>query len=305
MKKIYLISFLLCLAFSLLAQTQQSKVTKTLVPLLSNVPVVYQDNVQGGLHAVADQTERDALPATLREPGMLVYVTADLAYYQWDGTVWNKVMFVQKWAENAPYSIGSVFLYNNVFITAKTAGTIGATDNPITDLTNWNADGAFANLTVGNPTIDKITITGKNLAVEGDSEFDGSVWIQGAANFPSDVRLKKNIATLTGVLGKISQLRGVSYEFIDQHVSATGPQIGVIAQELQKVYPELVNQAKDGYLAVNYTMLTAVLIQATKEQQAQIDELKLQMDVVMKKLRLKKKTASPPTSFDNKGGILP
>ena len=76
------------------------------------------------------------------------------------------------------------------------------------------------------------------------------------------------------MLGKIENLRGVRFEFINQRKYALGPQIGVIAQELQKEFPELVMTKPDGYLAVNYSQLTGVLIQAIKEQQQEINMLK-------------------------------
>ena len=63
--------------------------------------------------------------------------------------------------------------------------------------------------------------------------------------------------------------------------------MGVIAQELQKVFPELVILGSDGYLSVNYTQLTGVLVQAIKEQQAEINTLKDQMKRVMDKLEMK------------------
>ena len=62
-----------------------------------------------------------------------------------------------------------------------------------------------------------------------------------------------------------------------------GQKIGVIAQELQKVYPELVTEGADGFLKVDYTQLTGILLQAVKEQQKEIDTLKQQMEQVMKK----------------------
>jgi len=154
----------------------------------------------------------------------------------------------------------------------------------------WSNDAGFTgtvtanNLKVGSPVVDVITMDGGDLMVAGDAEFDGSVCVQGTLTTPSDERLKQNVATLTGVLSKIEQLRGVRFEFRDQQKYATGPQIGVIAQELQKVFPELVIQGADGYLAVNYSQLTGVLIQAVKEQQQEIDLLKAQMQQVMKKL---------------------
>jgi len=114
-----------------------------------------------------------------------------------------------------------------------------------------------------------------------------NVTVNGILTAPSDIRLKTKIETLTNVLAKLEQLRGVSYEYTDQQKYAKGPQVGVIAQELQKVFPELVKTDDKGYLSVNYTQLTGVLIQAIKEQQSEIELLKTQMEKVMSKLGMK------------------
>ena len=159
---------------------------------------------------------------------------------------------------------------------ATTAVNIGATTGGTTTI-NYN-------MKIGAPTLSHITAGAGTLAVKGDAEFNGALWINGATNCPSDERLKANIETLTNVLAKIEQIRGVSYVFKNQQKYAQGPQVGVIAQELKKVFPELVAEGADGYLAVNYTMLTAVVLQAVKEQQKEINLLKTQMTKVMQKL---------------------
>jgi hypothetical protein len=127
---------------------------------------------------------------------------------------------------------------------------------------------ASGNVGIGN------TAPAVNLDVTGSGQFSGNLTVNGSINAPSDIRLKTHIETLSDVLKKIDKLRGVRYEFIDQKKYATGPQIGVIAQELQKVFPELVKKGTNGYLAVNYSQLTGVLIQAIKEQQQEINTLK-------------------------------
>ena len=108
----------------------------------------------------------------------------------------------------------------------------------------------------------------------------------------SDVRLKKNISTLDSSLDKISRLRGVRFDSTkeDSTQNGAGKHIGVIAQELEREYPELVvGDEKTGYKAVAYDKLTAVLIEAVKElktknemqriqnekQQSEIEELRL------------------------------
>ncbi|MBT4791597.1 MAG: hypothetical protein HON90_08505, partial [Halobacteriovoraceae bacterium] len=90
----------------------------------------------------------------------------------------------------------------------------------------------------------------------------------------SDKRLKKNIKKLDSSLAKIIRLEGVEYFWKDRKKSKR-KQIGLIAQELLKVFPELVEKSPgDKYYSVNYIGLIAPLIEATKEQQEQIEELK-------------------------------
>ncbi|TKC65552.1 tail fiber domain-containing protein [Pedobacter hiemivivus] len=122
--------------------------------------------------------------------------------------------------------------------------------------------------------------TGKGLTfdTQGNAILAQDLTINGNLYTPSDRNLKSNIETLTTVLQKINQIRGVSFEYKDQTKYATGVKIGVIAQELQKVYPEMVTKGKDGFLKVDYTQLTGMLIQAVKEQQEEIDGLKIRMD---------------------------
>jgi hypothetical protein len=86
-------------------------------------------------------------------------------------------------------------------------------------------------------------------------------------NSASDARLKKDVVTLEGALDKIDAIHGVHYHWIDEEQSKSR-QVGVIAQEIQAVYPELVMEGGNGYLSVDYPKLTAVLIQSIKELKA-------------------------------------
>ena len=126
---------------------------------------------------------------------------------------------------------------------------------------------------------------GVTFDTDGHVTFGKDVTVNGNFYTPSDERLKTHIETLTNVLEKINDLRGVQFEYKDQKKYAKGPKMGVIAQELLLIYPEMVTQGEDGYLKVDYTQLTAVLIQAVKEQQQQmkrqqhdIDEMKVRLD---------------------------
>jgi hypothetical protein len=89
-------------------------------------------------------------------------------------------------------------------------------------------------------------------------------------NTTSDASLKTNISTFANPLDTINSLRGVAFDWINNGKS----EIGVIAQEVEKVLPELVSTNKEGIKSVKYGNLIAVLIEAVKDQQSQINELK-------------------------------
>ena len=98
----------------------------------------------------------------------------------------------------------------------------------------------------------------------------------------SDQRLKENVATLTGTLDKVKQLRGVSFTWKDTEERGTDTAIGLIAQEVEAVYPQLVddgglpkdNDGNDPLKSVNYAHLTSVLIEAIKELSTELDAAK-------------------------------
>ena len=100
----------------------------------------------------------------------------------------------------------------------------------------------------------------------------------------SDARLKENIIPLTSTLKNIQQLNGYTYNWKDK-ARDSSLQIGVLAQELQKVYPQLVKQDEKGTLSVNYIGLVPVLIESVKEQQKQIEELKAAMELIKQKIK--------------------
>jgi hypothetical protein len=89
----------------------------------------------------------------------------------------------------------------------------------------------------------------------------------------SDARLKTNVVTLTGVLEKLEQIRGVSFNWTDTTAMGSQLNFGVIAQELEKVFPELVSTDIDGYKHVTYDIFAPILLEAIKEQQIQIASL--------------------------------
>ena len=101
------------------------------------------------------------------------------------------------------------------------------------------------------------------------------IWTNGNL---SDERLKENINVITGSLNKIKQIRGVTYNWIDKN-KGTSQEIGVIAQDLLPVLPQLVVE-NNSYYSVNYLKLAPVLIEAIKEQQTIIENLKSRIETL-------------------------
>ncbi len=91
-------------------------------------------------------------------------------------------------------------------------------------------------------------------------------------NSTSDIRKKDNIAEIDGAVEKVQALRGVTFDWKD----GSGSSAGVIAQEVEAVLPTLVKEGED-HKTVIYNGLIGLLVQAVKEQQAQIDELRAKL----------------------------
>lgn len=131
----------------------------------------------------------------------------------------------------------------------------------------------------------------------------GTAYATGSWN-SSDIRFKKNISTIENALSGLLKLNGATFEyrkdeFKDYHFDE-GPQFGFIAQELENIFPEVVKTESDGYKSVNYNGMIPVMVEAIKEQQKIINELKYvnenlkknddQFEAVLKQLRFENET---------------
>ncbi len=121
---------------------------------------------------------------------------------------------------------------------------------------------------------------------------NGTAWLASTLTQNSDRRLKKDFATVPNALEAVGKLRGVSYKWIDPKLS-TKTQYGVIAQEVEAVYPDLVEADDKGMKSVNYSGFVAPFIEAIKELKARNDSLKAEnadlkkrLDAIEKKLGL-------------------
>lgn len=106
--------------------------------------------------------------------------------------------------------------------------------------------------------------------------INGSLWANGTT-YASDERFKQNITPIALPLQKLMQLNGVEYEMRTKEFAKNnfqqGRQMGLLAQNIEKVVPEAVNEL-DGYKGVDYARLVPLLIESIKDQQKQIEELK-------------------------------
>jgi len=116
-------------------------------------------------------------------------------------------------------------------------------------------------------------LTMAQVSSSGDVVADGDV----IAYNSSDERLKDNIEVIKGSLDKIDGIRGVEFDWNDKSpgwAQERGHDIGVIAQEVQKVVPEIVVERKNGYLGVDYKRLVPLLIESVKELKQEVEDLK-------------------------------
>ena len=112
-------------------------------------------------------------------------------------------------------------------------------------------------------------MTGSALLVNGAINATGDI----TAFFSSDERLKDNVTPIGSAIDKINQIGGYEFDW-NNSSEHSGHDVGVIAQEIEKVLPEVVVTRDNGYKAVRYEKIVALLIQAIKDQQSQIDDLK-------------------------------
>ena len=138
--------------------------------------------------------------------------------------------------------------------------------NSPTVFTDWGYFGAAGPNSPGSNWLIQFSATSKYYTFTQDGDFTAP----GNITAYSDARSKTNITTITGALDKVSALRGVSFDKDGKRG------LGVIAQEIQKILPEVVleNNDDDKTLSVAYGNIVGVLIEAIKELKSEVDELK-------------------------------
>ena len=233
----------------------------------ASLEVVSSGNNQGILIPRLTAAQRLAIPVGAAEKSLLVYDTDSLGYMYWNGAAWKLILSTAT----------SVTANNGLTKTGSNIKLGGA----LTGATDVNTSGFNLSFSgTGNVGIGMVPSGTYKLEVNGILKTSGITEI-------SDMRWKKNIVPIDNALTRVMRLRGVTYnwkreEFKDKNFES-GTQIGLIAQEVEKVFPELVKTDVNGYKSVEYSKVVAILIQAVKEQQViitsqqeQITDLKVQ-----------------------------
>ena len=175
----------------------------------------------------------------------------------------------------------------NTINTSCNSSILGGICNTVEDFSNSHIIGSSISAGQSNTTyMNNTIITGSLTVGKQDISLSSTVGRIDATNdvvafSTSDRRLKENIQPINGALCKVIGVSGNTFDWKELNQEEiktihgnTGKDVGVIAQEIEEILPEAVTTRDNGYKAVNYEKIVPLLIEAIKEQQKQIDELK-------------------------------
>lgn len=137
--------------------------------------------------------------------------------------------------------------------------------------------GSVANFEVPSQTISIVPSAGRLNLTEVRATGDVTAF------FSSDIALKENVENIPNALSKVVTLNGVSYDWTADYIEKRGGEdgyfvrkhdIGLIAQDVEKVLPEIVAQNGDGYKSIKYERVVALLVEAVKDLKKEVDNLK-------------------------------
>ena len=152
------------------------------------------------------------------------------------------------------------------FVTAAGTGTINFGTNNTNSRVSITSTGALkSTISLAVGAITPSTTTGR---IDASNDV--------VAFSTSDIRLKDNIKTIDKALDKVNSIQGIEFDWIEKEEvhGNSGHDIGVIAQEIEKILPDVVTTRDSGYKAVKYEKIVPLLIEAIKELTNEINELK-------------------------------
>jgi len=205
-----------------------------------------------------------------------VSATANISASKLQGTVMVETENVSLLNNDAGYltAVTSGDITDGSIVNADVNGSAaidGSKINPDFGSQNIQTSGT---LNSGGATVTSLTVTnlgGSNDTYTGDGTVNSFTISPGGIFSSSDIRLKENIEDIPQALDRLSLVEGKSYTFKSDQEQEV--HYGVIAQDIQKLFPQLVHQNEDGFLSVNYLELIPVLIEALKQQQSTIEQL--------------------------------
>lgn len=145
------------------------------------------------------------------------------------------------------------------------SGTVQGNDKQI----QYNEAGNLAGATGLIYSGSKVGINNEVADLTYSLEVSGSIRASAGLLSNSDKRLKENIYLIDNALSKVNNIEGVYFNWLDQKET----QVGVIAQQVKEVFPEVVSEDKSSYLSVDYSKLVPLLIGAVNEQSSIIEGL--------------------------------
>ncbi len=245
-----------------------------------------------------------APPSSMIYPGAGIAVSTGTAW----GTSFNNTTtpITQAYGGTGfnTYAIGDILVCSSAnTLTKLAAGTSGQflKTNGTASAPSW---GSLSSSISGTPN--QITVTGttsltlstpQSIGTTSSVQF-GSFGVGTAASgtsgeiratnnitayYSSDARLKINVRPIDSALAALDKIRGVRFDWTDEYLKEHGGEdpvfnrkqdVGLIAQEVQAVLPEIVTERDNGYLAIKYDRVVALLVQAVKELKEEVEELK-------------------------------
>ena len=215
--------------------------------------------------------------------------------------VGNRLDFAVSGASTQSYTFGSnAFNSNSYYLASNPSGYTSNTGtttasnsqnftNKTGNISQWNNNSGYTTNVGDITSVNSVaqngitaggTSGGVNISMSGT--YSGDFRVTGeisatadvVAYYSSDERLKDNVKVIKNASDKVAQLRGVEFDWNDKQTTYEGHDVGVIAQDVEKVLPELVQTRDDGYKAVKYEKIVGLLIEAIKDLQDEVKALK-------------------------------
>jgi hypothetical protein len=210
------------------------------------------------------------------------YTNSAFNWGVWNGTTWTERMRIDSAGKVLIGGGSPTASLGDLVVSKPSSGTAVIA---LESQGSWNSQissTSTGNMIFSNGTNERMRINASGDVGIGTSspsqklEVGGSILASGNVTAYSDIRVKDNVESIEGAIGKLNQIRGVTYTRTDLD-DKQRRFAGVIAQEIEQVLPEAVFD-NGKVKAVDYNATIALLIEAVKEQQGQINELKLTIE---------------------------